>query len=164
MNFIFSMTDRTRITFERGDFTLFMVLLRPLITETRQILNVLRRNSFATTTESTQEGRVIEIASYDLIEALVFKRSKDAKEWFEGIIKLFSSDIPREKLVNFTLLSGNPYFLVHIIDVEHSSSVYLSATNDELQIVPAGKVTKENTVAKIIDLLQTKVDPSITLR
>lgn len=164
MNFIFSMTDRTRITFERGDFTLFMVLLRPLITETRQILDVLRRNSFATTTESTQEGRPIEIASYDLIEALVFKKSKEAKEWFEGIMKLFSSDIPREKLVNFTLMSGNPYFLVHIIDVENSSSVYLSATNDELQIVPAGKVTRENTVAKIIDLLQTKVDPSITLR
>jgi hypothetical protein len=79
-------------------------------------------------------------------------------------MKLFGSDITQQKLVNFTLMSGNPYFLVHIIDVENSSSVYLSATDDELQIVPARKTTAENTIAKIIDLLQTKIDPTITVR
>jgi hypothetical protein len=60
-------------------------------------------------------------------------------------------------------LSGNPYFLVHIIDVENSSSVYLSATSEELQIVPTGLSTKEETLSKIIELLQTKVDPSISI-
>jgi hypothetical protein len=77
--FIFSMTDRARITFERGDFTLFILLLKPLIAETRRILNALRRDSYSTLTESTQEGKRIEIASFSLIESLVFKRSKHAR-------------------------------------------------------------------------------------
>jgi hypothetical protein len=84
MFFIFSMTDRARITFERGDFTLFILLLRPLIAETRRMLDILRRNSYSTLTESTQEGKRIEIASFDLIEALVFKKSKHARDWFGG--------------------------------------------------------------------------------
>jgi hypothetical protein len=163
INFTFSITDRSRITFERGDFTLFVTLLRPLLIETRRILDVLRRNSYATKTESTIFGKSIEIKSFDLIEALVFKKSKETEDWYNKVVSLFSSDIPEEKLVNFTLLSGNPYFLVHIIDVENSSSVYLSATSEELQIVPAGLSTKEGTVSKIIELLQTKVDPSISV-
>jgi len=163
MNFTFSITDRSRITFQRGDFTLFVTLLRPLLVETRRILDVLRRNSYATKTESTVFGKSIEIRSFDLIEALVFKKSKEAEDWYNKVISLFSSDIPEEKLVNFTLLSGNPYFLVHVVDVENSSSVYLSATSEELQIVPAGLSTKEGTVSKIIELLQTKVDPSISI-
>ena len=164
INFLFSITDRARITFEYGDFTLFILLLRPLITESRKILDILRRNSFSSLTESTQEGKRIEIASYDLIEALVFKKSKEAKNWFTDIITLFSSDIPQEKLLNFTLMSGNPYFLAHIIDTENSSSIYLSATDDEMQILPAAKKTSENTIAKIIDLLQTKIDPNIAIQ
>jgi hypothetical protein len=71
--------------------------------------------------------------------------------------------MPRERLVSFVLMSGNPYFLVHIIDIENSSSVYLSATSEELQLVPAGISTKEGTITKIVDLLQTKVDPSISI-
>ena len=164
MNFLFSMTDHARITFESGDFTLFSALLKPLIVEARKILDILRRNSYSSVTEAKQEGKSIEIASFDLIEALVFKKPKEAKDWFGGIMTLFGSDIPEEKLLNFTLMSGNPYFLVHVVDVENSSSVYLSATDDEMQIVPAGKTTSESTVAKIIDLLQTKVDPTVTIR
>jgi hypothetical protein len=145
------------------NFTFSITLLRPLLVETRRILDVLRRNSYATKTESTIFGKSVEIRSLDLIESLVFKKSKETEDWYNKVISLFSSDIPEEKLVNFTLLSGNPYFLVHIIDVENSSSVYLSATSEELQIVPAGLSTKEGTVSKIIELLQTKVDPSISI-
>jgi len=163
MHFIFSITDRSRITFERGDFTLFVTLLRPLLLETRRILDVLRRNSYATKKESTIFGKSIEIKSFDLIESLVFRKSKETENWYGKIVSLFGSDIPQEKLLNFTLLSGNPYFLVHIVDVENSSSVYLSATSEELQIVPAESSTKEGTIAKIIDLLQAKVDPSISV-
>jgi len=161
--FTFSMTDRSRITFETGDFTLFVTLLRPLIVETRRILDVLRRNSYATKRESTIFGKVIEIGGFDLIESLVFRKSKETEDWFGKIVSLFSSDIPQEKLVNFILISGNPYFFVHIVDVENSSSVYLSATSEELQIVPAELSTKEGTIAKIIGLLQAKVDPSISI-
>ena len=163
MDFTFSMTDRSRITFERGDFTLFVTLLRPLLVETRRILDVLRRNSYTIKRESTVFGKRIEIQSFDRIESLVFRKPKETEKWYEKIVGLFSSDIPEQKLVNFTLLSGNPYFLVHIVDVENSSSVYLSATSEELQIVPAEQSTKEGTVAKIIDLLQGKVDPSISV-
>jgi len=137
--------------------------LRPLLVEIRRILNFLRRNSYAPKQESTIFGKSIEIRSFDLIESLVFRRSKEIENWYSNIVNLFSSDIPQQKLVNFTLLSGNPYFLVHIVDVENSSSAYLSATSEELQIVPAESYTKEGTIAKIIDLLQAKVDPSISI-
>jgi len=161
--FTFSITDRSRITFERGDFTLFVTLLRPLLDETRRILNVLRRKSYTTKRESTVLGKRIEIRSFDRIESLVFRKPKETEKWYDRIVDLFSSDVPEQKLVNFTLLSGNPYFLVHIVDVENSSSVYLSATSEELQIVPAELSTKEGTISKIIDLLQGKVDPSISI-
>jgi len=163
MGFTFSMTNRSRITFERGDFTLFVTLLRPLLVETRRILDVLRRNSYTTRSESSVFGKRIEIQSFDRIESLVFKRPKEMEKWYEKIVGLFSSDISKQRLLNFTLLSGNPYFLVHVIDVENSSSIYLSATSEELQIVPAESTTKERTIAKIIDLLQAKVDPSISV-
>jgi len=163
MHFTFSMSDRSRITFERGDFTLFVTLLQPMIDETKRILSVLRRNSYASKTETTVLGKSMEINSFDLIQSLVFKKSKETKNWYDKIVGLFSSDIREEKLVNFTLLSGNPYFLVHIVDVENSSSVYLSATSEELQIVPAESFSKEGTIAKIIGVLQAKVDPSISI-
>jgi hypothetical protein len=163
VDFTFSVTSHARITFERGDFTLFVMLLKPLVAETRRILDFLRRNSYSTKTESTVLGKRTEITSLDLIEALVFKKPKGTEEWYNKIVGLFSSDIPQEKLVNFTLLSGNPYFLVHIVDVGNGSAVYLSATSEELQIVPAEAHSKEVTVAKIIELLQNRVDPSISL-
>jgi hypothetical protein len=163
MNFTFSMTERSRITFERGDFALFMVFLRPLIDETRRLLGILKRNSYTTKSESTVFGKPMEIRSFDLIQSLVFKKSEESKEWYESIVKLFSSDIPKEKLVNFTLLSGNPYLLVHVVDVENSSSVYLSATSEDLHVVPVESSVKEETIAKIINILQAKVDPTITI-
>ena len=163
MQFTFSMTNRSRITFERGDFTLFVALLRPLFLETRRVLNILRRKSYTTKSESTVMGKSIEIRSFDLIESLVFKKPKGQEKWYDNVVSLFSADIPQERLVSFVLMSGNPYFLVHIIDIENSSSVYLSATSEELQLVPAGISTKEGTITKIVDLLQTKVDPSISI-
>jgi hypothetical protein len=163
MHFTFSMTDRLRITFERGDFTLFVTLLRPLLEEARRLLDILRRNSYTSTSESTVHGESMEIKSLDLIQSLVFRKSKETENWYDKIVSLFSSNIPEEKLVNFTLLSGNPYFLVHIIDVENGSSVYLSATSEELQIVPPPSSAKEGTIAKIIGILQAKVDPSISI-
>lgn len=163
IHFTFSMTDRSRITFERGDFTLFVTLLRPLLEETRRMLGILRRNSYTSTSKSTVRGKSMEIKSLDLIQSLVFRKPKETEKWYDKIVSLFGSNIPQEKLVNFTLLSGNPYFLVHIIDVENSSSVYLSATSEELQIVPAESSAKEGTIAKIIGILQAKVDPSISI-
>lgn len=163
LHFTFSMSNHSRITFEKGDFTLFVTLLRPLLNETRRILNILRRKLYATKSESTVLGKSIEIRSFDFIESLVFRKPKEREKWYDNIVSLFGSDIPQERLMNFTLLSGNPYFLVHVIDIENSSSVYLSATSEELQIVPAGSSAKEETMAKIVDLLQTKVDPSISI-
>lgn len=163
MHFTFSMTDRSRITFERGDFTLFVTILRPLLEETRRILGVIRRSSFTSTRQAEVLGESIEIKSFDLIESLVFKKSKESTDWYQKIVRVFGSDVPERKLVNFTLVSGNPYFLVHIIDVENSSSVYLSATSEEMQIVPAESSTKEGTMSKIISLLQAKIDPTITV-
>jgi hypothetical protein len=162
MNFTFSMTDRSRITFEKGDFPLFMTLLRPLVDETRRVLGILKRKSYSTKSESTVLGKRVEITSYDVIQSLAFRKSKETKDWFEKIVEQFDSNIPKKKIVNFTLMSGNPYFLVHVIDVENSSSVYLSATSEDVQIIPAESSTKEETIAKIIDILH-KIDPLISI-
>jgi len=163
IHFTFSITDRSRIMFERGDFTVFVALLRPLFVETRRILEVLRRKFYASDRETTLFGRSLRIKSFDLIETLVFKRSKETEEWYSKVVALLGTDIPEEKLVNFTLLSGNPYFLVHVVDVENSSSVYVSATSDEIQITPAENYTKEGTITKILELLRSKVAPSISI-
>lgn len=163
VRFIFSITDRSKIMFETGDFTIFVTMLKPLFLEARRILNVLRRKFYATEEESMLFGKSVKIRSFDLIETLVFKRPKGTKEWYSKVVDLFGSDIREEKLVNFTLLSGNPYFLVHVIDVENSSSVYLSATSDEIQITPAENSGNEGTIAKILGLLESKVDPSISI-
>lgn len=163
MEFVFSITDRSKIMFERGDFTVFVTILRPLFVEARRILDALRRKFYATDRESTLFGKSVRIKSFDLIETLVFKRPRKTEEWCSKVINLFDSDIPEERLVNFTLLSGNPYFLVHVVDVENSSSVYLSATSDEIQITPAENYAKEGTIAKVLELLQSNVDPSISV-
>lgn len=163
IQFTFSITDRSKIMFERGDFTVFVTLLRPLLVEIRRRLDVLRRKFYTTDREATLFGKSIRIRSFDLIETLVFKRPKETEEWHSKVVELLGADIPEEKLVNFTLLSGNPYFLVHVVDVENSSSAYLSATSDEIQISPAENYVKEGTIAKILELLRSKVDPSISI-
>lgn len=161
--FTFSMSARAKIMFEAGDFTVFSSMLKSLFQEARSILNFLRRKVYSTEQESTLFGKNVKIRSLDLIETLVFKKSKEAKEWHSKVKTLFQSDILEEKLVNFTLLSGNPHFLVHVVDVENSSSVYLSATRDEIQITPAEKYVNEGTIAKILELLESKIDPSISI-
>ena len=163
IQFTFSITDRSKIMFERGDFTVFVTLLKPLFAETRKILDVLRRRFYTTDRETTLFGKSVRIKSFDLIETLVFKRPKETEEWYSKVVALLGADIPEEKLVNFTLLSGNPYFLVHVVDVENSSSVYVSATSDEIQITPAENYAKEGTIAKILELLRSKVDPSLSI-
>jgi len=164
MNFTISLTDRSKIMFEKGDFVLFVTLLKPLVMEARKILNLLRRRFYVSEEETQLFGKTVRIKSLDLIETLVFRRSRSSlTNWYENITELFSSDIPEAKLMNFTLLTGNPYFLVHVIDVENGSSVYLSATSEELRIAPAESYAKEGTVAKLIELLQTRVDPTIAI-
>lgn len=161
--FTISLTDRSKIMFEKGDFVLFVTLLKPLVAETRRILDILRRKFYSTEQETKLLGETVKIRSLDLIETLVFRKTKITGEWYENIMELFQSDIPEAKIINFTLLSGNPYFLVHVVDVENGSSIYLSATSEELHIVPAERDVKEATIAKIVGLLQTRVDPSISI-
>lgn len=163
MYFTISLTGRSKIMFEKGDFALFVTLLKPLVAETGRILDVLRRKFYSTERETTVLGETVKIKSLDLIETLVFKKTETNEKWYGNITELFRSDIPEAKIINFTLLSGNPYFLVHVVDVENSSSVYLSATSEELHIVPAERDVKEVTIAKIVGLLQTRVDPSISV-
>jgi len=161
--FIISLTDRSKVMFEKGDFTVFASLLGPMVYEARRILDVLRREYKATEEERRLFGKVMTVRSLKIIETLVYRKPQNAKKWFREIIELFGSDNEDEKLVNFTLLSGNPYFLSHVIDVENGSSVYLSATSDELRIAPAEKQPNESTIAKVIDILQRRIDPTISV-
>lgn len=161
--FTISVTDRSKVMFEKGDFTVFVSLLRPLVIEARRILDVLRREYRTTEEERKLFGKVMTVRSPKVIETLVYRKPESAKKWFKEIIELFGSDNEDEKLVNFTLLSGNPYFLSHVIDVENGSSIYLSATSDELRIAPAEKHTNESTIAKVIDILQRRIDPTISV-
>jgi len=163
MAFTISITDRSKIMFEKGDFTVFASLLKPLVMDVRRILDILRREYRVTEEERELFGKALTVATPGSIETLAFKRPENSKKWFNEIIELFGSDIKDEKLVNFTLLSGNPYFLSHVIDVENGSSIYLSATSDELHIAPAEKHTNESTIAKVIDILQRQIDPTISV-
>jgi hypothetical protein len=161
--FTISVTDRSKVMFEKGDFTVFVSLLKPMVIEVRRILDVLRREYRTTEEERKLFGKVMTIKSPKVIDTLVYRRPESAKKWFKEIIELFGSDNEDEKLVNFTLLSGNPYFLSHVIDVENGSSIYLSATSDELRIAPAEKHPSESTIAKVIDILQRRIDPTISV-
>jgi hypothetical protein len=163
MAFTISLTDRSKIMFEKGDFTIFVSLLRPIVVETRRILDVLRREYRTTEEKRELFGKAVTIRSPKIVETLAFRKPENAKKWFKEIIELFSSDNEDEKLVNFTLLSGNPYFLSHVIDVENGSSIYLSATSNELRIAPAEKHSNESTIAKVIDILQRQIDPTISV-
>jgi hypothetical protein len=161
--FTISLTDRSKIMFEKGDFTIFVSLLRPIVVETRRILDVLRREYRTTEEKRELFGKAVTIRSPKIVETLAFRKPENAKKWLKEITELFSSDNVDEKLVNFTLLSGNPYFLSHVIDVENGSSVYLSATSNELRIAPAEKHPNESTIAKVIDILQRQIDPTISV-
>jgi hypothetical protein len=161
--FTLSITDRSKVMFEKGDFIIFVSLLQPMVIEVRRILDVLRREYRTTEEERELFGKIMTVRSPKIIETLVYRRPENAKRWFKEIIELFGSDIEDEKLVNFTLLSGNPYFLSHVIDVENGSSIYLSATSDELRIAPAEKYPNESTIAKVIDILQRQIDPTISV-
>jgi hypothetical protein len=161
--FTLSITDRSKVMFEKGNFIIFVSLLKPLVIEARRILDVLRRECRTTEEERELFGKIMTVRSPKIIETLVYRRPENAKRWFKEIIELFGSDIEDEKLVNFTLLSGNPYFLSHVIDVENGSSIYLSATSDELRIAPAEKYPNESTIAKVIDILQRQIDPTISV-
>lgn len=163
VNFTISVTDRSKVMFEKGDFTIFVSLLKPLVIEARRILDVLRRESKATCEETKLFGKVMQISSPGVIQTIVYRKPENAKKWFKEIVELFGSDNEDEKLVNFTLLSGNPYFLSHVIDVENGSSVYLSATSEDLRISPAESYPNESTVAKVIDILQRQIDPTISV-
>jgi hypothetical protein len=161
--FTISVTDRSKVMFEKGDFTVFVSLLKPMVIEVRRILDVLRREYRTTEEERKLFGKVMTVRSPKVIDTLVYRRPESAKKWFKEIIELFGSDNEDEKLVNFTLLSGNPYFLSHVIDVENGSSIYLSATSDELRIAPAEKHPNESMMAKVIDILQRRIDPTISV-
>lgn len=161
--FTISVTDRSKVMFEKGDFTVFASLLGPMVSEVRRILDILRREYRTTEEERRLFGKVMTVRSPKVVETLVYRKPESAKKWFREIIELFGSDNEDEKLVNFTLLSGNPYFLSHVIDVENGSSIYLSATSDELRIAPAEKHPNESTVAKVIDILQRRIDPTISV-
>ena len=163
MAFTISITDRAKVMFEKGDFTIFVSLLRPMVIEARRILDVLRREYRTSEEERELFGKIMTVRSPKIVETLVYRRPENAKKWFNEIIELFGSDNEDEKLVNFTLLSGNPYFLSHVIDVENGSSIYLSATSDELRIAPAEKHPNESTIAKVIDILQRRINPTISV-
>ncbi|MGD0995934.1 MAG: hypothetical protein ABR909_10485 [Candidatus Bathyarchaeia archaeon] len=162
ISFTISVTDRAKVMFEKGDFTVFASLLKPMVTEARKILDVLRREHRTTEEETKMFGKVVCVSSPGVIQTLVYRKPENAKKWFKEIVELFGVDNKDQKLVNFTLLSGNPYFLSHVIDVENGSSIYLSATSDDLRIAPAENYPNESTVAKVIDILQRQIDPSIS--
>jgi hypothetical protein len=164
VTFTISVTDRAKVMVEKGDFRIFFLLLKPIVIETRRILDVLRREYKTTKEESKLFGETVCISSPKIIQTLVYKKPLNAKKWFNEIVDVFGSDNRDEKLVNFTLLSGNPYFLSHVIDVEYGSSVYLSATSEELRIAPAETYPNEATIAKIIDILQRQIDPTISVK
>jgi hypothetical protein len=162
--FKITLSDEGELLLEEGDLFTFLELVKPLIENLTRVRDMSRKRISIQSFES--EDRKVESRSINLLEILSFEIDKHMTvDWFKNITKIFSTPVIKEEsLVNFTLKEGNPYFLAHIIDTENGSSIYLSATANEVRISPADEETSIATVAKIIRILQRYIDPTIVPR
>jgi len=165
--FEFSISDDVEILFERGDLITFLEMINSL----KNIANFYRTSAekhldIDVKEVLLEEGKKTEVRTIQNLEVLKLNINNPMTEkWYENFTSVFSVPFKREeKLMNFVLMKGNPYFLAQIIDLEKGGSgIYLSATEDSIRISPSSKVTSVSTVLKIIKVLQKYVDPNITI-
>lgn len=158
-----SIADEGEILLEQGDLFAFMEIVRPLISSLSKIRDLHRKRIDFEIAKIEAERKKYELRSIGLLEVLVFEAKEPTTEnWFENITKVFSAPYLKEdRLVNFPLTKGNPYFLAHVIDIENGSAVYLSATGSEVRISPASEETSSATVSKIVQVVQKYIDPTL---
>jgi hypothetical protein len=165
--FVFSISDKSEILFEKGDLITFLEIVNSLRNIT--ILHrTLAEKHFLINIEEIllEEGKRTEIRSIKNLEVLTLNIDSPMTEnWYGNLTNLFSTPFKREeKLMNFVLMKGNPYFLAQVVDLEKGGSgVYLSATEKSVRISPLGETTNISTVLKVIRTMQKYVDPNITI-
>jgi len=160
-----SISDRAQIMFEPGgSFHLFAELLRPLVDRIQAMQENFRRKMIIKEEKVLVEDKPIILKTIQELQVLTI-RPEISNNWFEGFIGLFSNneELKREGLVSFVLASGNPYFLSHMVDITHGSSVYLSASEEQIRIAPAESITKAETVGTILELVEKFIDPTINV-
>ena len=165
--FSFSISDEAEVLLERGDLIMFLEVINALRNITDFYRNAAVKHFDIDVKEKLLgEGRKTEFRTIQSLEVLKLNMNNPMTEnWYENFTNLFS--IPYrtdERIMNFVLMKGNPYFLAQIIDLEKGGSgVYLSATEKSIRISPSSKVTNISTVLKIIKILQKYVDPNVTI-
>lgn len=165
--FLFSISDEGEILFEKGD--LFTLL--EMVNSLRNIVSFYRRSArkhldIEVREAYLKEGKKTELRTIQNLEVLKLDINNPlTEEWYDNFESLFSTPYKREeKLMNFVLMKGNPYFLAQVIDLDKGGSgIYLSATENSVRISPSSKATSISTVFKIIKVLQKYVDPNITI-
>jgi len=165
--FVFSISDEAEIFFERGDLITFLEMINALksIADSYRDSAVKHLN-IDIREMALEEGRKTEFRTIENLEVLKLDINDPMTgNWYKNFTSLFSMPYKQEeKLLNFVLMKGNPYFLAQVIDLEKGGSgVYLSATGNSIRISPSSKVTNISTVLKIIKALQKYVDPNITI-
>jgi hypothetical protein len=165
--FIFSLSDESEILFEKGNLITFLEIVNALKNITFLHRSLAEKHLLMNVEELTsEEGTKTELRTIENLEVLKLIVDKPMTEnWYENFTTLFSAPFKKdEKLMNFVLMKGNPYFLAQTIDMERGGSgVYLSATENYIKISPSGQTTNVSTVLKIIKLIQKHVDPNVTI-
>ena len=145
-----------------GSFQLFTELLRPLVDRVLGINNQFERKLIVKEEKITVREKALTLKTVEELQVLTI-RPPEIDGWFESLSAIFSDNerLKSEGLVSFVLNSGNPFFLCHVVDLENASSVYLSATGEQIRIAPSGMSTKAESVALIIGVLQKYVSPML---
>lgn len=165
--FVFSISDEGEILFEKGDLIRFLELVDALRSIAILHRTLAERHFLVNIKEiHLEEGRRTEIRSIENLEVLKLNIDNPmTKSWYNNLTNLFSKPFKsEEKLLNFVVMKGNPYFLVQVIDLEKGGSgLYLSATEKSIKISPLGETTNISTVLKVVRAMQKYVDPNITI-
>jgi hypothetical protein len=165
--FVFSISDESQILLEKGDLIRFLEIINALkniavshqgFAEKHFLMDIIEKH--------LEEGKKTDVRRIQELEVLKLDIDNPmTNDWYENFTNLFTAPFRSdEKIMNFVLMKGNPYFLAHVVDLEKGGSgVYLSATENSIRISPSGQETKVSTVLKIIKAVQKYVDPNITI-
>jgi len=165
--FELTISDRTEFTLKGNGMFEFLNLYNEIVKESKNLrdsftkrISLKRKERFVTEIKES-----IETISIDKIELIDIDMNNPAFDsWYKNLVNTFSIGYFEDyKIVSFVLESGNPYFLVEIIDLEYESRLFLSALQESIKISPSFETTKPSTISKLFSILQSQVDPTIEM-
>jgi hypothetical protein len=161
--FVFSISDEAEILFEKGDLISFLEIINALRNTAHFYRGMADKYLHMEIEDIRKNIDVRTIGSLDILKLNV--ENPMTTQWYNNFVSFFSTPFKKEdKLMNFVIMKGNPYFLAQIIDLQKGGSgVYVSATDNSIRISPSNDATHVSTVLKVIKIVQKYVDPNITI-